>query len=56
MLASGTALDEDGIESAFELEGEVTEVVKTGRWVGDCFIFTNDGPYLDIWTCMYIYI
>ena len=22
--------------------GEVTEVVKTGVWVGDCFLFTNN--------------
>ncbi|KAK3858973.1 hypothetical protein Pcinc_034864 [Petrolisthes cinctipes] len=32
---------EDGIEDAFSLVGEVQEVVKTGKWVGDCFIYTN---------------
>ncbi|XP_045125693.1 coatomer subunit beta'-like isoform X8 [Portunus trituberculatus] len=32
---------EDGIEDAFDLVGEVQEVVKTGKWVGDCFIYTN---------------
>lgn len=32
---------EDGIEDAFEVLGEVQEPVKTGLWVGDCFIYTN---------------
>ncbi|XP_041851095.1 coatomer subunit beta'-like [Melanotaenia boesemani] len=32
---------EDGIEDAFEVLGEVKEVVKTGLWVGDCFIYTS---------------
>ncbi|KAM9359150.1 coatomer subunit beta'-like [Symphorus nematophorus] len=34
-------MTEDGIEDAFEVLGEVPEVVKTGVWVGDCFIFTS---------------
>jgi len=32
---------EDGVEDAFEVLGEIEEVVKTGIWVGDCFIYTN---------------
>ncbi|XP_065653479.1 coatomer subunit beta'-like [Hydra vulgaris] len=32
---------EDGIENAFDVLGEIEEVVKTGIWVGDCFIYTN---------------
>ena len=32
---------EDGIEDAFDVLGEVSEAVKTGLWVGDCFIYTN---------------
>jgi len=32
---------EDGIEDAFDVLGEVAESVKTGLWVGDCFIYTN---------------
>lgn len=32
---------EDGIEEAFDVLGEVQESVKTGLWVGDCFIYTN---------------
>ncbi|XP_037024935.1 coatomer subunit beta' [Bradysia coprophila] len=34
-------LGEDGLEDAFEVLGEVNEQVKTGVWVGDCFIYTN---------------
>ncbi|XP_024113944.1 coatomer subunit beta' isoform X3 [Oryzias melastigma] len=34
-------MTEDGIEDAFEVLGEVQEVVKTGLWVGDCFIYTT---------------
>lgn len=32
---------EDGIEEAFEVIAEIEELVKTGCWVGDCFIYTN---------------
>ena len=40
-------VDEDGIEEAFDVLGEIEEIVKTGVWVGDCFIYTNSGksPY-----------
>lgn len=34
-------ITEDGIEDAFDVLGEVPETVKTGLWVGDCFIYTN---------------
>jgi len=34
-------VSEDGIDEAFDVLGEVQETVKTGRWVGDCFIYTN---------------
>ncbi|KAI9934683.1 hypothetical protein MW887_000300 [Aspergillus wentii] len=33
--------DEDGVESAFEVVTDVNESVRTGEWVGDCFIYTN---------------
>ena len=32
---------EDGVEDAFDVVSEVQESVKTGLWVGDCFIYTN---------------
>ena len=36
-----SSVTEDGIEDAFDVVGEVQEAVKTGLWVGDCFIYTN---------------
>lgn len=29
--------------SFFKVVGEIEDVVKTGLWVGDCFIYTNSG-------------
>lgn len=40
-IESKKGLDEDGLEEAFDVLGEVNEQVKTGLWVGDCFIYTN---------------
>merc|ERR1711881_577047 len=37
----GDEISEDGVEEAFDVLGEVQETVKTGLWVGDCFIYTN---------------
>jgi coatomer subunit beta' len=39
-LNAGEA-DEDGVESAFEVVTDISETVRTGEWVGDCFIYTN---------------
>lgn len=39
-LNTGEA-DEDGVESAFEVVTDINESVRTGQWVGDCFIYTN---------------
>lgn len=33
--------DEDGVESAFEVVTDINDSVRTGQWVGDCFIYTN---------------
>mmetsp|Transcript_39675 Transcript_39675/g.101404 ORF Transcript_39675/g.101404 Transcript_39675/m.101404 type:complete len:961 (+) Transcript_39675:176-3058(+) len=38
---SGAEVDEDGIDDAFELLSEINERVRTGLWVGDCFIYNN---------------
>ncbi|KAH9505874.1 Coatomer subunit beta' [Dermatophagoides farinae] len=35
-------ITEDGIEDAFDVIGDISEAVKTGLWVGDCFIYTNN--------------
>ena len=40
-LAAGQDGGEDGVEGAFELLHEIGEGVKTGLWVGDCFVYTN---------------
>lgn len=40
-LEAKTPIEEDGIEAAFDVLGEINETVKTGLWVGDCFIYTN---------------
>ncbi|CAE6422374.1 unnamed protein product [Rhizoctonia solani] len=39
-LEQGPVGDE-GVEDAFELIAEIPEVVKTAKWVGDCFVYTN---------------
>lgn len=40
-LESGRPEDEQGVEDAFELLHETNERVRTGIWVGDCFIYNN---------------
>lgn len=40
-IESKVKIEEDGIEAAFDVVGEINEIVKTGLWVGDCFIYTN---------------
>ncbi|XP_074561524.1 coatomer subunit beta'-1-like isoform X1 [Curcuma longa] len=40
-LENGKPVDDDGVEEAFELLHEVNERVRTGIWVGDCFIYNN---------------
>ena len=39
--------DEDGVEAAFEVVTDINESVRTGQWVGDCFIFTNSTQRLN---------
>lgn len=34
-------VDDDGVEAAFEVITDISESVKTGEWVGDCFLYTN---------------
>lgn len=38
---------EDGVEEAFELLHELPDRVRTGQWVGDCFIYTNNAQRLN---------
>ncbi|KAF2455125.1 coatomer beta [Lineolata rhizophorae] len=34
-------VDDDGVEAAFEVITDINESVRTGQWVGDCFVYTN---------------
>lgn len=45
--AGAGRLPEDGVEDAFELIHQVQESVQTGRWVGDCFVYTNSNARLN---------
>ncbi|XP_042446952.1 coatomer subunit beta'-1-like isoform X1 [Zingiber officinale] len=40
-LENGKPIDDEGVEDAFELLHEVNERVRSGMWVGDCFIYNN---------------
>ncbi|KAH9325677.1 hypothetical protein KI387_005855, partial [Taxus chinensis] len=40
-LESGQPIDEEGVQDAFELLYEINEKIRTGLWVGDCFIYNN---------------
>ncbi|KAF3022096.1 hypothetical protein E8E14_013700 [Neopestalotiopsis sp. 37M] len=35
-------VDEDGVEAAFEVITDIAESVRTGEWVGDVFVYTNN--------------
>ncbi|KAI9889890.1 MAG: hypothetical protein M1814_004725 [Vezdaea aestivalis] len=35
------SVTEDGVDAAFEVITDINESVRTGEWVGDCFIYTN---------------
>ncbi|KAJ1673845.1 Coatomer subunit beta', partial [Spiromyces aspiralis] len=38
--------DEEGVEDAIEFVTEIQENVKSGHWIGDCFIYTNESDRL----------
>lgn len=40
-IAAGVPLGDEGFEDAFEVLAEIPETVRTGRWAGDCFVYTN---------------
>lgn len=45
-LDSGEVVGDEGVEEAFDVVAEVSETVKTCRWVGDCFIYTTSANRL----------
>ncbi|EGG07968.1 uncharacterized protein MELLADRAFT_47966 [Melampsora larici-populina 98AG31] len=46
-LEEGGEVGDEGVEEAFELLHELTEVVRTGKWVGDCLVYTNGSNRLN---------
>ncbi|CAL5053540.1 unnamed protein product [Urochloa decumbens] len=40
-IDGGASVGEEGVEDAFELLHEINERVRTGLWIGDCFIYNN---------------
>ncbi|KAL2760177.1 hypothetical protein ACRALDRAFT_1046563 [Sodiomyces alcalophilus JCM 7366] len=34
-------VEDDGVEAAFEVITDIHESVRTGEWIGDCFIYTS---------------
>ncbi|GAA96135.1 uncharacterized protein L969DRAFT_84004 [Mixia osmundae IAM 14324] len=46
-VESGAPSADDGVEAAFELTAEVADVVRTGQWIGDCFVYTTGANRLN---------
>jgi coatomer subunit beta' len=40
-ISTGSINRESGVEGSFDLEYSMSDKVRTGQWVGDCFLFTN---------------
>lgn len=39
--------EEDGSETAFDVVYDISDSIQTGRWVGDCFIYTTTSNKLN---------
>jgi coatomer subunit beta' len=39
--------NDEGVEAAFDLLHEINDAVKTGTWVGDCFVYTTSNNRLN---------
>ncbi|KAF9443984.1 coatomer protein [Macrolepiota fuliginosa MF-IS2] len=37
----GALITDEGVEEAFEIVAEINDSVQTGKWIGDCFIYTT---------------
>jgi coatomer subunit beta' len=46
-IAMGQVSDEDGVDGTFDLLFEINDSVSSGKWVGDCFIYLNNGGRLN---------
>ncbi|KAL0950314.1 hypothetical protein HGRIS_010289 [Hohenbuehelia grisea] len=40
-VEEGAEITDEGVEEAFEVVADVSESVKTAKWIGDCFIYTT---------------
>lgn len=46
-MQNGEYNEEDGSEDSFEVIYEISESVRTGEWVGDCFLYTTSSNKLN---------
>ena len=46
-IAMGQISEEDGVDGSFDLLYEINDNVTSGKWVGDCFIYLNNGGRLN---------
>ncbi|WWD16221.1 hypothetical protein CI109_100647 [Kwoniella shandongensis] len=46
-LDSGEIIGDEGVEEAFDVVADISETVKTAKWIGDCFIYTNSSNRLN---------
>ena len=46
-VSSGAPRDDGGVDGSFELEHSGNDKVRTGQWVGDCFLYTNTAGRLN---------
>lgn len=46
-IMNGTVDPEEGVDGSFELDANITEQVKTGQWVGECFLYTDGNGKLN---------
>ncbi|EIN11093.1 coatomer beta' subunit [Punctularia strigosozonata HHB-11173 SS5] len=46
-VSGGADVGDEGVEEAFDVVAEISESVKTAKWIGDCFIYTTGGNRLN---------
>ncbi|GAO47266.1 hypothetical protein G7K_1476-t1 [Saitoella complicata NRRL Y-17804] len=46
-VENGNVDADEGVEDAFEVIAEVSEAVRSGEWIGDCFVYTNTANRLN---------
>ena len=46
-IAAKSVNPAEGVDGSFELESTINDRVRTGQWVGDCFLYTNGSGKLN---------